>query len=135
MEAKQAAPCEHQLAAAAHFGGDGVLDSSNQRQLPPGQRGSKYCPECKIETRRDTIYKWKVLVALVIPNIMASMDMTIIATALPTIASHFGMCTVLCHKASSLLTGLRSCARAIQLDRDRLHPGVNIFDPAVRAGC
>jgi hypothetical protein len=52
--------------------------------------GSKQCPQCRAEEKRATIYRWKVLVSLLVPNIMASMDLTIIATALPTIASHFG---------------------------------------------
>ncbi len=132
-QAKQAPPCEHQIAAASHLGPDGILGGFDYQQLPAGQRGSKYCPECIIEKRRATIYKWKVIVALVVPNIMASMDMTILATALPTIASHFCKYILLSQKALSSLIDHCSRTSAVQLDRDCVHPGVNFVNPAVWA--
>jgi hypothetical protein len=93
VQAKQESPCEHQLADAAKGSDDGVLNSTvpavKHRQRRVEQRGSRHCPECIAEKKRARIYRWKVLLSLVLANMMASMDLTIIATALPTIASHF----------------------------------------------
>lgn len=85
--------CEHQLADAPRVNDDGVVSGTSpgfdHKQPKVEEHGSKQCPECRAEKKRAKIYRWKVLVSLLIPNIMASMDLTIIATALPTIASHF----------------------------------------------
>ena len=93
VQAKQESLCEHQLADAAKGSDDGVLNSTmpglEHQQRPVEQRGSTHCPECIAEKKRAQIYRWKVLVSLAMVNIMGSMDLTIIATALPTIASHF----------------------------------------------
>jgi hypothetical protein len=93
VQAKQEPLCEHQLADAAKGSGDGVLNSTmpglEHQQRPVEQRGSSHCLECIAEKKRARIYRSKVLVSLVMANIMAAMDLTIIATALPTIASHF----------------------------------------------
>lgn len=92
-QAKQDPLCEHQLVDAAGVTDNGVVDGAHpgpgHKQPHVGQDGSKQCPECAAEKKRAKAYRWKVLVSLIIPNIMASMDLTIIATALPTIASHF----------------------------------------------
>jgi hypothetical protein len=93
-QTKQKALCEHQLANAAKATDDGVLNSTipsslEDQQRRVEQRGSTHCQECIAEKKRARIYRWKVLLSLVLVNIMASMDLTIIATALPTIASHF----------------------------------------------
>jgi hypothetical protein len=93
VQAKQESPCEHQLADAVKGSGDGVLNNTilglEHQQRPVEQRGSTHCPECIAEKKRARIYRLKILVSLVMANIMAAMDLTIIATALPTIASHF----------------------------------------------
>lgn len=85
--------CEHQLANASKANDTGVLDCKGpgleHQQGPVEQRASDQCPECIAMKKRARAYRWKLIVSLVIPNIMASMDLTIIATALPTIASHF----------------------------------------------
>jgi hypothetical protein len=86
-KAKQRPLCEHQLADATRTNSDGV--SGSHKQPDTKEHGSEQCSICRAEQRRATIYRWKVLVSLLVPNIMASMDLTIIATALPTIASHF----------------------------------------------
>jgi hypothetical protein len=53
--------------------------------------------EAQIEERRaekaaKRKYRWKILVALLLPNFVASLDLTIIATAAPTISSYFSAC-------------------------------------------
>jgi hypothetical protein len=57
-----------------------------------GQEKEKDVPssECKEETRRRRRYRWKLIFGLFLPYFLASVDTTIVATALPTIASHFG---------------------------------------------
>ena len=116
-QTKQDPPCEHQLADAAKIN-DGFLNSGTpsgeQEQVAVQQRGSKHCPECKAEKKRAAIYRWKVTLALVVPNIMGSMDLTIIATALPTIASHF--CKFGSHHGSCLLWLIASAAALTQLN-------------------
>ena len=48
------------------------------------------CPECAAEKRAARIYRWKLIVALLPLQFLASTDLTIVATATTTIASHFG---------------------------------------------
>lgn len=96
---KQVALCEHQLAASNGVTAtngvtiEGVVNekspNSDHRQIPDYERGPKHCSECIKEKKRARHYRRKLIVSLLIPNMMASMDLTIIATALPTIASHF----------------------------------------------
>jgi hypothetical protein len=94
-KSKQVPRCEHQLAQTNEASGDAVLnekDSNTGRQtIPDENRGSKHCAQCIVDKKRAKIYRWKLILALLIPNCMASMDATITATALPTIASHFSM--------------------------------------------
>jgi hypothetical protein len=99
-ERKQVALCEHKLAAGngvtATNGvtGDGAVHSNHgQTAISDDERGPKHCPECINEKKRARHYRRKVLFSLLIPNLMASMDLTIIETALPTIASHFTQCS------------------------------------------
>ncbi|KAI9847081.1 MAG: hypothetical protein M1837_003199 [Sclerophora amabilis] len=47
------------------------------------------CQICRAEKRAARIYRWKLIVGLFFPYIISSMDLTITATALPFIASHF----------------------------------------------
>jgi hypothetical protein len=85
VQAKQESLCEHQLADAAKGSVDGVLNSPmpglEHQQMRVEQHGSTHCPECIAEKKRARIYRWKIIVSLVMANIMASME--------PTIASHF----------------------------------------------
>jgi hypothetical protein len=94
-KSKQVPRCEHQLAQTNKASGDAVLnekDSNTGHQtIPDENRGSKHCAQCIVDKKRAKIYRWKLILALLIPNCMASMDATITATALPTIASHFSM--------------------------------------------
>ncbi|KAF2018617.1 MFS general substrate transporter [Aaosphaeria arxii CBS 175.79] len=41
------------------------------------------------ERRRATIYRWKVILGLILPNFLAAVDTTIVAPAVPMISSHF----------------------------------------------
>lgn len=92
---KQVKLCEHQLAIANSANGvkgDALNEKSpisQQRQIPDDKRGPKHCPQCIEEKRQARVYRWKIILSLLIPNMMASMDLTITAAALPIIASHF----------------------------------------------
>ncbi|KAL5333817.1 major facilitator superfamily domain-containing protein [Aspergillus crustosus] len=54
--------------------------------LPEKQRPS---PEEQAEKRWRRIYRWKLILCLFMPYLLASIDLTIVATAVPFIASHF----------------------------------------------
>jgi hypothetical protein len=46
-------------------------------------------PELEDEKRRRRIYRWKLIASLFLPYMLATIDLTIVATAVPFIASHF----------------------------------------------
>lgn len=43
----------------------------------------------KAQERAMTIHRWKMIAGLILPNFLASVDVTIVAPAIPTISSHF----------------------------------------------
>ncbi|KAJ6260058.1 Efflux pump FUS6 [Drechslerella dactyloides] len=47
------------------------------------------CEICREETRQRRKYRWRLILTLLIPNFMNSLDLTVIATAVPIIASDF----------------------------------------------
>ncbi|RLL94388.1 hypothetical protein CFD26_100044 [Aspergillus turcosus] len=47
------------------------------------------CHLCQQQRRHDRIYRWKLICGLTLPYILSTLDLTIVATAVPTIASHF----------------------------------------------
>jgi hypothetical protein len=49
------------------------------------------CEICAVEKSAARKYRWKLLLLLLPGFFVASLDLTIVATALPFIASHFGM--------------------------------------------
>ena len=99
LKSKRTPLCEHQLAATNAVNSDGIVGGKNPKhevyEPPEEPRGAKHCPECITERKRARIYRWKLILSLLVPNMMASMDATITATALPTIASHFCKYTIL----------------------------------------
>lgn len=48
------------------------------------------CVACKTEKRAARVYRWKVILGLVLPFALQALDTTIIASALPWIAVDFG---------------------------------------------
>lgn len=48
------------------------------------------CSQCTQEKSAHRKYRWKLLLCLMPAFFVASLDLTIVATALPQIASHFG---------------------------------------------
>ncbi|KAI9040046.1 putative MFS multidrug transporter [Aspergillus affinis] len=53
-----------------------------------GDRDRK-CRQCEEQRRRERIYSWKLIGGLCLPFTLATLDLTIVATAVPSIASHF----------------------------------------------
>ncbi|EPS36487.1 hypothetical protein H072_9999 [Dactylellina haptotyla CBS 200.50] len=47
------------------------------------------CEICKEDKKRRRKYRWKLILTLLLPNFMNSLDLTVIATAVPEIASDF----------------------------------------------
>lgn len=56
------------------------------RDLPKSDEKCQVCKKQKHDTR---VYRWKLIAGLCLPFILATLDLTIVATALPSIASHF----------------------------------------------
>ncbi|KIW19771.1 hypothetical protein PV08_00345 [Exophiala spinifera] len=56
--------------------------------IPP-KKTKKKCPQCTQEKSAVRKYRWKLLFCLLPAFFCASLDLTIVATALPQIASHF----------------------------------------------
>ncbi|KAH8431739.1 putative MFS multidrug transporter [Aspergillus melleus] len=52
-------------------------------------RGDGKCRQCEEQRRRERIYSWKLIGGLCLPYTLATLDLTIVATAVPSIASHF----------------------------------------------
>ncbi|KAL4783760.1 major facilitator superfamily domain-containing protein [Aspergillus varians] len=50
---------------------------------------NKTSPQFKAEQRRRRLYRWKLIGSLFMPYLLATIDLTIVATAVPFIASHF----------------------------------------------
>lgn len=72
---------------ASHQQDSALASDDSQRAL----QEKKPSPEAEAEKRRMRIYRWKLIGSLFLPYLLASIDLTIVATAVPFIASHFGM--------------------------------------------
>ena len=91
--------CRHQLAAQnvsrRNAGHPSPAEQLQSRNSPPPQSLSETvegkCAECKKEKHDRRIYRWKLLGGLCLPYLLASLDLTIVATAVPFIASDFSM--------------------------------------------
>lgn len=59
---------------------------------PTGQYPGR-CTVCHAEKHRMRVYRWKLIIGLLAPYLLASLDLTVVATALPFIASHFSELT------------------------------------------
>ncbi|KAF4152313.1 hypothetical protein CNMCM6069_002250 [Aspergillus lentulus] len=90
--------CQHRLQSsqAAAAADDGLstertsIKTEDQHILPqsaPDDDGK--CHLCQQRQRHDRIYRWKLICGLTLPYILSTLDLTIVATAVPSIASHF----------------------------------------------
>ncbi|KAJ0420244.1 major facilitator superfamily domain-containing protein [Aspergillus carlsbadensis] len=67
---------------------DGRPLTSNDPSLSTPEK-TPPSPELEAEKRRRRIYRWKLIASLFLPYMLATIDLTIVATAVPFIASHF----------------------------------------------
>jgi hypothetical protein len=49
----------------------------------------------KAESRKRNIRQWKLMIGIALPNFLASLDVTIVAPAIPLISSHFSKSNLL----------------------------------------
>ncbi|KAG2027977.1 hypothetical protein GB937_000425 [Aspergillus fischeri] len=92
--------CQHRLQSSqsAPAADDGLsteqtsIKTEDQHILPqssPGPEDDSKCHLCQQQRRHDRIYRWKLICGLTLPYILSTLDLTIVATAVPSIASHF----------------------------------------------
>jgi hypothetical protein len=95
---------------APHLPGEGgptqdeAVDSSGSKAAPVSDdkkksekpKAPELSPEEIAEKKRKRAYRWKVLLGLVLPFTLQALDMTIVASALPFIATDF---SELCQEA------------------------------------
>lgn len=97
-------PCQHQVRSQGTTGV--ALESTDEsrseepsstpvtKEADPAEHGQdqfgpERCEICK-KTKHDArVYRWKLIIGLLLPYLLASLDLTVVATALPFIASHF----------------------------------------------
>lgn len=72
-------PCVHQRQAIQDSTSTGLLEAA------PGP-----CEQCRAESRRALIYRLKLIAGLLMPFALQALDVTIVASALPSIAIDFG---------------------------------------------
>jgi hypothetical protein len=93
--------CHHQLASqSSPFAIESIDVPKNETiqdpvevglpQTAEGRRIKPKCATCAKEKHDTRVYRWKIIPGLLLPFMLASLDLTIISTALPFIASHFG---------------------------------------------
>jgi hypothetical protein len=129
--------CEHQLATVNGtnpLNGEAALHEKapepHYRHIPDEKRGPKNCPECITDKKRDKKYRWKLILSLLIPNMMASMDLTITASALPIIASHFSMFYI---NQKLIANCSHRQAKPVQLDCQRIYLSIHLLSPLLRS--
>jgi len=59
------------------------------RSNPVKQTKATQCEQCRLENKAKLKYRWKLILALLLPGFIGALDLTIVATALPFIASDF----------------------------------------------
>jgi hypothetical protein len=79
----------------------------------------------KEEASKRTARQWNLMIGLILPNFLASVDVTIVAPAIPLISSHFSMLSSYNIYTWCRLTQVpRSSFWKLQLDRSRVHSHV-----------
>ena len=65
----------------------------------PHPKDYAHCAKKKHDSR---MHRWKLMAGLFLPSLLPNLDLTVVATALPFIASHFSGCSgSLIHRASN----------------------------------
>jgi hypothetical protein len=74
-------PCRHQVTAGTPEAAGTAITAALDESVP--------CTICKQQKHDARVYRWKLIGGLILPYTLASMDLTIVATSLPFIASYF----------------------------------------------
>ncbi|KAE8371080.1 major facilitator superfamily domain-containing protein [Aspergillus bertholletiae] len=71
--------------------GTASILTEDDRVLVPKEppTSDEKCQVCKKQKHDMRVYRWKLIAGLFLPFTLATLDLTIVATALPSIASHF----------------------------------------------
>lgn len=92
---KDKKPCRHQF-QLQRLSTTGILKPSQENgrpwsNVPHGRTIESLgpCAKCKREKHDSRVYRWKLIGGLLVPYFLASVDLTIVAAALPFLASHF----------------------------------------------
>lgn len=112
-------PCRHQITTQSS-------DSTAAAVAPFKEFESGPCAICKQQEHDAMIYRFKLLGGLILPYILASLDLTIVATSLPFIASyfstlHFSIRFAIDQTSTERLTPSARQVRPAKLDRHRFH--------------
>lgn len=141
--------CQHRLQSSqpAPAADDGLstertsIKTEDQQILPqsaPGPEGDSKCHLCQQQCRHDRIYRWKLICGLTLPYILSTLDLTIVATAVPSIASHFRAFPPPPHSPNTDLHKVLTVSRQIRrtyLDRHRVHSYIDNIHPDLRTAC
>lgn len=89
------------------------------------QQNGDQCAICQKQKHDLRVYRWKLIAGLFLPDILSTLDLTIVATASPFIASHF---RTSCPR-QDIQADFTFCRqiRPTQLDRHRVHIDINGF--------
>lgn len=110
--------CRHQITTANSR-------NTTAAVAPFKEYDSGLCTICKQEQHDARVYRFKLLGGLILPYILASLDLTIVATSLPFIASYFStlhfLTRLVIDQTTERLTPPARQVRSAELDRDRFH--------------
>ena len=86
------APAEHDASTTGSAGeaGHDVAPAAKDKDAPKAEPTPEARAELKAVKTRRRKYRWKLIAGLVLPFFLASVDLTIVASALPFVASYFG---------------------------------------------
>ncbi|EXJ66791.1 uncharacterized protein A1O5_09986 [Cladophialophora psammophila CBS 110553] len=87
--ARKALEAEAQNQTTITPGPTSLTAATNSKSPANTRKRTKACPECAQEKSKARKYRWKLLFCLLPAFFVACLDLTIVATALPQIASHF----------------------------------------------
>ncbi|KAL1970568.1 hypothetical protein VTN77DRAFT_4212 [Rasamsonia byssochlamydoides] len=83
---KHGSPCRHQVTTGSP---DAIGTIVPSKESGPDATATVPCTTCKQQKHDAKVYRLKLLAGLILPYILASLDLTIVATSLPFIASYF----------------------------------------------
>lgn len=85
VKPKPAPRCQHRQKPI-----EAVCANEAEGSYIPARDQPDKCQICQAQTRDARIYRSKLIGGLLLPEILSSFDLTIVATATPFISSHFG---------------------------------------------